>query len=44
MIDVHYDAMERDWRGEMAGVDDFLGLDMAPALPDMERYQYRTGI
>ncbi len=42
MIDVHYDAMERDWRGEMAGVYDFLGLDMAPALPDMERYQYRT--
>ena len=41
-IDVHYDAMENDWRGEMQRVYDFLGLDIAPALPGMEAYQQQT--
>ncbi|WP_305098090.1 sulfotransferase family protein [Croceibacterium aestuarii] len=42
MIDVHFDDMERDWRGEMARVYRFLGLDMARALQGMERYQRQT--
>ena len=33
MIDVHYDDMERDWRGAMGRVYDFLGLDIGAALP-----------
>jgi len=42
MIDVHYEDMERDWRGAMERVYHFLGLDMAPALPAMEAYQRRA--
>lgn len=42
VIDVHYDEMDRDWRGTMARVYRFLGLDMAPVLPAMEAYQRRT--
>ena len=41
-IDVHYEDMERDWRGTMARVYRFLGLDIAPALPAMEAYQQRA--
>jgi hypothetical protein len=41
-IDVHYEEMERDWRGAMARIYRFLGLDLAPALPAMEAYQRRT--
>lgn len=41
-IDVHYEEMERDWRGTMARVYRFLGLDIEPALPGMEAYQRRA--
>lgn len=42
MIDVQYDDMERDWRGTMARVYRFLGLEMEGALPGMERYIQRS--
>jgi len=42
MIDVHYEEMEGDWRRAMGRVYRFLDLDIAPALPAMERYQRRT--
>ncbi|HEY6815048.1 MAG TPA: sulfotransferase [Croceibacterium sp.] len=41
-IDIHYEEMERDWRGTMARVYRFLGLELEPALPAMEAYQRRT--
>jgi hypothetical protein len=41
-IDVQYEEMERDWRGAMARLYDFLGLDIGPALPGMEAYQRRV--
>jgi hypothetical protein len=41
-IDVHYEEMETDWRAAMRQVYDFIGFDIAPALPAMERYQLRT--
>src|SRR5690606_11120770 len=41
-IDVHYEDMDRDWRGTMARVYRFLGLDIEPVLPAMEAYQQRT--
>lgn len=41
-IDVHYEEMERDWRGTMTRVYRFLGLDILPALPAMEAYQQRA--
>jgi hypothetical protein len=41
-IDIHYEEMERDWRGAMARVYRFLGLELEPALPAMEAYQRRT--
>ena len=43
MIDVQYEDMERDWRGTMARVYRFLGLEMEPAVPGMERYIDRSG-
>ena len=42
MIDVQYDDMDRDWRGTMARVYRFLGLEMEPAVPGMERYIERS--
>lgn len=42
MIDVHYEEMEGDWCTAMGRVYEFLGLDIAPALEGMERYQRRT--
>ena len=42
MIDVQYDAMDRDWRGTMDRVYGFLGLDIEPALPAMEDYLDRS--
>lgn len=42
MIDVQYEEMERDWRGTMTRVYDFLGLDMEPAVPAMEDYLDRS--
>ncbi|WP_245829424.1 sulfotransferase family protein [Novosphingobium mathurense] len=42
MIDVQYDDMERDWRGTMRRVYRFLGLDIEPAMPAMERYLDRA--
>ncbi len=41
-IDIHYEEMERDWRGAMARVYRFLGLELEPALPAMEAYQQRA--
>ena len=41
-VDIHYEEMERDWRGAMARVYRFLGLELEPALPAMEAYQQRT--
>ena len=41
-IDVGYDEMERDWQGTMERVYAFLDLDMAPAMPAMQRYQDRA--
>jgi hypothetical protein len=41
-IDIHYEEMERDWRGAMARVYRFLGLELEPALPAMEAYQERA--
>lgn len=41
-IDVHYDDMDSDWRGTMARVYRFLGLEMDSALPGMERYIERS--
>ncbi len=41
-IDVHFDDMDRDWRGTMERVYDFVGFDIEPALPAMEAYQRRT--
>jgi hypothetical protein len=41
-VDVHFEDMERDWRGTMEGVYEFLGFDIEPAVPAMEAYQQRT--
>jgi hypothetical protein len=41
-IDVHYDAMDRDWRAVMQRVYAFLGLDVEPAWTGMEAYQRRA--
>ncbi|MGZ3196870.1 MAG: sulfotransferase family protein [Croceibacterium sp.] len=41
-MDVHFDDMDRDWRGTMERVYDFVGFDIEPALPAMEAYQRRT--
>jgi hypothetical protein len=42
MIDVQYDDMDRDWQGTMERVYRFLGLEIAGALPGMERYIARS--
>jgi len=42
MIDVQYEDMERDWRETMERVYRFLGLDMGPAVPGMQRYLDRS--
>ncbi len=42
MIDVQYEDMEQDWRGTMERVYRFLGLDMEPAVPGMQRYLDRS--
>ena len=42
MIDVQYEDMERDWRGTMGRVYDFLGFEITPALAGMETYLDRT--
>ena len=42
MIDVQYEDMEQDWRGTMKRVYRFLGLDMEPAVPGMQRYLDRS--
>jgi len=41
-IDVQYADMDRDWRGTMARIYQFLGLEMDPAVPGMERYIRRS--
>ena len=42
VIDVRFADMDRDWRGTMARIYTFLGLDMAPALPGMEAFIERS--
>ena len=42
VIDVRYEDMDRDWRGTMAHVYRFLGLDMAPAVSGMQDYIERS--
>ena len=42
MIDVQYDDVDRDWRGTMKRVYEFLDLDMEPAVPAMEGYLERA--
>ncbi len=42
MMDVHYDAMDRDWEGTMRCVYRFLDLDIEPALPAMAGYLQRA--
>jgi len=41
-LDVHCEDMDRDWRGTMARIYRFLGLELEPALPAMIAYQRRT--
>jgi hypothetical protein len=41
-IDVHFEDMERDWRGTMRRVYAFLDFAIDPAWPAMEDYQRRT--
>lgn len=41
-IDIHFEDVERDWRGTMERVYEFIGFDIEPALPAMEEYQRRT--
>jgi len=38
MIDVHYEAVDADWRAEMRRIYDFLDLDIDRAWPAMESY------
>ena len=42
MIDVQFDDMDKDWPASMQRIYDFLGLDIAPAMPGMETYVART--
>jgi len=42
MIDVHYSAMDDDWRGTMARIYRFLDLEMEPAVPGMEHFIDRS--
>ena len=42
MIDIQYEDMETDWRGTMSRIYRFLGLEIDPALPGMERYVARS--
>jgi hypothetical protein len=41
-IDLQFEQMERDWRGTMRRVYQFLDFDIEPAWPAMEEYQRRT--
>ena len=40
-IDVHYEDMERDWRGSLRRIYRWLGMELEPALPAMAQYQRR---
>lgn len=42
MIDVQFDAMDRDWRGTMERVYEFLDFDIEPAVPGMEAFLARS--
>jgi hypothetical protein len=42
MLDVHYEAMDRDWRREMGRVYEFLDMDIDPAVPAMTEYVARN--
>ncbi|MBD3730421.1 MAG: sulfotransferase [Sphingomonadales bacterium] len=41
MIDVHYDEMDRDWRGTMERIYRFIGFDIEPARAGLEAYVAR---
>lgn len=41
-IDIPYDEVERDWRAAMGRIYAFLGLDIGPAMAEMEAYTART--
>jgi hypothetical protein len=40
-LNLHYDAMDRDWRAEVGRIYDFLGLDLAPDLERRMAYYLR---
>lgn len=42
-LDVGFDEMNRDWRGAMRRIYDFLGLDVGPAIAPMTAYVERAG-
>lgn len=42
IIDVRYDDMDQDWRGTMERIYAFLGLEMAGAIPGMQRFIDRS--
>lgn len=42
ICDVHFDEMDRDWRGTMERVYDFLDLDIEPAVGGMEDFLDRS--
>ncbi|RKF21268.1 sulfotransferase [Altericroceibacterium spongiae] len=44
IIDVRYDEMDRDWRGTMRRIYEFLDMDIEPSLPAMQHYMDRTAI
>lgn len=41
-IDVHFEDVDRDWAGALRRIYGFLGMDIAPALPGMERFIERS--
>ena len=41
-LDVGFEAMNRDWRGTMSAIYDFLDLDIAPAVAPMTAYVERA--
>ncbi|MEP3029674.1 MAG: sulfotransferase [Erythrobacter sp.] len=42
VIDVHYEEMEKDWRGTMDRVYRFLGMEIEPAVPAMQDFLLRS--
>lgn len=42
MVDVHFEEMDRDWRGVMRRIYAFLGMEIEPALEGMEEFMNRS--